>query len=58
MKESTKGRKKAREGFEEALGKREILKQVYGIYSAGKAGFDIFMRELGRMPAETIMYKC
>ncbi len=56
MKENTKKRKKAREGFEEALGKQEILEQMYEIYAKGKAGFDVYMIEMGRMMAETIMY--
>jgi len=56
MKESTKKRKKARVGMEEALGKEEILNQMYKIYAKGKAGFDVCMKELGKMMAETIMY--
>ncbi len=56
MKESTKKRKKARVGMEEALGKEDILNQMYEIYAKGKAGFDVYMKEMGRMMAETIMY--
>ena len=56
MKENTKKRKKARVGMEEALGKQEILNQMYEIYAKGKAGFDVYMKEMGRMMAETIMY--
>lgn len=56
MKETTKKRKKAIRGITEALERRQIMEQVYEVYAKGKAGFDVFMREMGRMMAETIMY--
>lgn len=56
MKESTKKRKKAIRGIEQACGRQEILEQMYEVYAKGKAGFDIYMKEIGRMMAETIMY--
>ncbi len=56
MKETTKRRKKATRGMEEACGRQEILEQMYEIYAKGKVGFDVYMKELGRMMAETIMY--
>jgi transposase-like protein len=56
MKETTKKRKKAIRGIEEACGRQEIIEQMYGIYAKGKEGFDVYMKEMGRMMAETIMY--
>lgn len=57
MKENTKERKKAIRGFREAVGKQRIIEQrMYQIFVQGKQGFDAFMKELGRMMAETIMY--
>lgn len=56
MKENTKKRKKSIRGITEALERRQIVEQVYEVYAKGKAGFDVFMREMGRMMAETIMY--
>ena len=56
MKENTKKRKKAIRGMEEACGRQEIIEQMYEIYAKGKAGFDVYMKEIGRMMAETIMY--
>jgi transposase-like protein len=29
---------------------------MYAIYAKGKAGFDVYMKEMGRMMAETVMY--
>ncbi len=56
MKENTKKRKKAIRGIEEACGRQEREEQMYTIYAKGKAGFDVYMKEMGRMMAETIMY--
>ncbi|MCK5505878.1 MAG: transposase [Thermodesulfovibrionia bacterium] len=56
MKENTKKRKKAIRGIEEACGRQEIIEQMYAIYAKGKAGFDVYMKEMGRLIAETIMY--
>ncbi len=56
MKETTKQRKRAISGFEEALGRRQLNNRLYQVFAQGKQGFDSFMKELGRMMAETIMY--
>jgi transposase-like protein len=56
MKESTKRKKKAIRNIAEALEKQRIMEQMYEVYAKGKAGFDVFMKEIGRMMAETIMY--
>jgi transposase-like protein len=56
MKENTKKRKKAIRGMEEACGRQEIIEQMSEIYAKGKTGFDVYMKEMGRMMAETIMY--
>jgi len=56
MKENTKRRKKATKGMEVALGRQQIIEQMFGIYAKGKVGFDVFVKEIGRMMAETIMY--
>ncbi len=56
MKETTKKRKKAIKGMQETYGRQWIVEQMYQIFAKGKQGFDICMKELGRMVAETIMY--
>lgn len=56
MKESTRKRKKAIRGLEAACGRQEIVEQMHHLLVRGKQGFDAFMKELGRMMAETIMY--
>lgn len=56
MKDSTKKRKKAMRGMQEACGREEINNRLYQILKQGKQGFDVYMKELGRMMAETIMY--
>src|SRR3990170_4790834 len=56
MKDSTKKRKKAIMGMQEAYGRQELNDRMYQILREGKQGFDVFMKELGRMMAETIMY--
>lgn len=56
MKDSTKKRKKAIMGMQEVYGRQELNDRMYQILTQGKQGFDVFMKELGRMMAETIMY--
>lgn len=56
MKKNTKQRKKAIRGFEKTCGRQQIVEQMYQIFLKGKQGFDAFMKDLGRMMAETIMY--
>lgn len=42
--------------MQETYGRQWIVEQMYQIFAKGKQGFDICMKELGRMVAETIMY--
>ena len=56
MKKTTKKRKKARFGIEATYGRQWIEDQMYRILVTGKQGFDVMMKEMGRMMAETIMY--
>jgi putative transposase len=56
MKDTTRKRKKAIRGIEEAYGRREIIERMYYVFAKGKQGFDECMKEMGRMMAETIMY--
>ena len=56
MKVNTKRRKKATRDFEQMYGRQGILDRMYQIFCKGKHGMDAFMKELGRMMAETIMY--
>jgi len=56
MKETTKKRKKAIKVMQETYGRQWIVEQMYQIFAKGKQGFDMCMKELGRMVAETIMY--
>ena len=55
MKLNTIQRKKAREGFEAAFGKEELVDQMYQIIKAGKRGLDGFVQELGSLLVEAIM---
>lgn len=43
-------------GIQETYGREELNDRLYQIFRQGKQGFDAFMKELGRMMAETIMY--
>jgi len=56
MKVNTKMRKKAIRGFEQIMGRRELINRMYQVYRLGKQGFDALVKELGVMLAETIMY--
>ena len=55
MKLNTIQRKKARGGFEQAVGREEIVNRMYEIIRVGKQGLDGFIVELGSMVAEAIM---
>ena len=55
MKLNTIQRKKAREGFEAAFGKEELVDRMYQIIKAGKQGLDGFAQELGILLVEAIM---
>lgn len=55
MKLNTIHRKKARRGFEQAVGREEIVDRMYEIIRVGKQGLDGFVLELGRMVTEAIM---
>ena len=55
MKLNTIQRKKAREGFEAAFGKEELVNRMYQIIKAGKQGLDGFVQELGSLLVEAIM---
>lgn len=57
MKDNTRRRKKAIWGIREACNKREEINNLlYQVYTEGKIGFDLLMKELGKMMAESIMY--
>jgi transposase-like protein len=55
MKLNTIQRKKARRGFEQAVGREEIVNRMYEIIQVGKQGLDGFIMELGSMVAEAVM---
>jgi len=55
MKLNTIRRKKARRGFEQAVGREEIVDRMYEIIRIGKQGLDGFLLELGSMVTEAIM---
>ena len=55
MKSGTIRRKKARGGFEQAVGREEIVNRMYEIIRVGKQGADGMILELGSMVAEAIM---
>jgi len=56
MKETTTQRKKAIRGMQEAWGQEWIIDQMSQVFASGKQGFDIMLKEIGRMVAEAIMY--
>ena len=55
MQLNTIQRKKARGGFEAALGKEELVERMYQIIKTGKQGLDGFVQELGALVVEAIM---
>ncbi len=55
MKLNTIQRKKARGGFERAVGREEVINRMYEIIRVGKQGLDGFIVELRGMVAEAIM---
>jgi len=55
MKLNTIQRRKARGGFEAALGKEQLVNRMYHIIKTGKQGIDGFVQELGTMVVEAIM---
>jgi len=55
MKLNTIQRRKARGGFEQAVGREEVVNRMYEIIRVGRQGFDGFIVELGSMVAEAIM---
>jgi len=55
MKLNTIQRRKARGGFEQAVGREEIVNRMYEIIRVGKQGLDGFISELGVMVTEAIM---
>ena len=56
MKETTKRRKKAIRGMQEAQGRHWLVERLFLVLTEGKKGFDSLMKEMGRMMAEAIMY--
>ena len=48
-------RKKTRGGFEQAVGREEIVNRMYEIIRVGKQGLDGVISELGSMVVEAIM---
>lgn len=55
MKVDTKQRKKARMGFAQVYGDKELVARMVHVLQVGKQGLDSFIMELGRLLAETIM---
>jgi putative transposase len=55
MKLNTIQRRKAREGFEQALGKEDLVNRMYEIMKIGKQGLDGFVQEIGILLVEAIM---
>jgi len=55
MRLNTIQRRKARAGFEQAVGREAIVNRMYEIMRVGKEGLDGFILELGSMVAEAIM---
>jgi transposase-like protein len=55
MKLDTIRRRKARGGFEQAVGRERIVNRMYEIIRVGKQGLDGLLVELGSMMAEAIM---
>ena len=56
MKDTTKKRKKVVRGMQAAYGRQELNDRLYQIFRQGKQGFDAFMKEMGRMMYDPIMY--
>jgi len=55
MKLNTIQRRKARGGFEQALGKEDLVNRMYQIMKTGKQGLDGFVQNLGTLLVEAIM---
>src|SRR4030042_3231676 len=55
MRLNTIHRRKARKGFEQALGKEELVNRMYQIIKTGKEGLDGFVQGLGVMLVEAVM---
>jgi transposase-like protein len=55
MKLNTIQRRKARGGFEQALGKEDLVNRMYQIMKVGKQGLDRFVQEIGTLLVEAIM---
>jgi putative transposase len=55
MKVDTKQRKKARKGFVQVCGNKELAARMVHIIQVGKQGLDSLVMDLGRLLAETIM---
>jgi transposase-like protein len=55
MRVDTKKRKKARKGFEQMYGARELASQMFHILQTGKRGLDSLHMELGAMLCEAVM---
>jgi putative transposase len=55
MKVDTKQRKKARKGFAQVYGNKELTARMVHVLQVGKQGLDSFVMDLGRLLAETIM---
>lgn len=55
MKLNTIQRRKARGGFEQALGKEDLVNRMYQIMKVGKQGLDGFVQEIGTLLVEAIM---
>ena len=56
MRLDTKKRKESIKGFERILERETIKDQMFEIFKKGKEGLDLFLKDLGVMMAETIMY--
>jgi len=55
MKLNTIQRRKARRGFEQALGKEDLVNRMYQIMKIGKQGLDGFVQDIGTLLVEAIM---
>lgn len=55
MKLNTIQRRKARGGFEQALGREDLVNRMYQIMKVGKQGLDGFVQEIGTLLVEAIM---
>ncbi len=56
MRLDTRRRKNATRGFKQICGKEKLVDEMFHIFCKGKQGLDVFLLEIGRMVAETIMY--